>query len=75
MDFPTSDQSRDIEVSLSLPDPDRHESSYNVHTQWEPGEKPLQPHSSERKAQVSSLPKQRGVTEFPQENWVYPNHE
>ena len=35
----------------------------------------MQPHSSGRKAQVSSLPKQMGVTEFPQENWVYPNHQ
>ena len=30
-------------------------------------------HSAGRKAQVSSLPKQRGVTEFSQQNWVYPN--
>ena len=29
--------------SYSLPDPEQHESSYNLLTQWDPGEKPLQP--------------------------------
>ena len=29
--------------SYSLPDPEQHESSYNILTQWDPGEKPLQP--------------------------------
>ena len=29
--------------SYSLPDPKQHESSYNLLTQWGPGEKPLQP--------------------------------
>ena len=27
----------------SLPDIEQHESSYNLLTQWDPGEKPLQP--------------------------------
>ena len=40
MDFPTPNQSRDIEVhTLS----EHYESSYNLLTQWDPGEKPLQP--------------------------------
>ena len=26
-----------------LPDPEQHESSYNLLTQWDPGEKPLRP--------------------------------
>ena len=25
--------------SYSLPDPEHHESNYNLHTQWDPGEK------------------------------------
>ena len=29
--------------SSSLPDPEQHESSYNLLSQWDPGEKPLQP--------------------------------
>ena len=29
--------------SYSLPDLEQHESSYNLLTQWDPGEKPLQP--------------------------------
>ena len=29
--------------SYFLPDPEQHESSYNLLTQWDPGEKPLQP--------------------------------
>ena len=29
--------------SYSLPDPEQHESNYNLLTQWDPGEKPLQP--------------------------------
>ena len=63
MDFPTPNQSRDIEVH-TLPDPENHESSYNLLTQWDPGDKPCNLHSSARKTQVSSQPKLRGVTEF-----------
>ena len=29
--------------SYSLPDLEQHENSYNLLTQWDPGEKPLQP--------------------------------
>ena len=29
--------------SYSLPDPEHHESSYNLRSQWGPGKKPLQP--------------------------------
>ena len=46
MDFPTTKQSRDIEVHTQVPDPDLHESSYNLLTQWDPGEKPFQSYSS-----------------------------
>ena len=60
-------------ISYSLPDPEPHESSYNLLTQWDPGENLCNLHSSGKKAQVRSLPKQRGVTEFSQQNWVYLN--
>ena len=56
-----------------LPDPEYHEISYNLLTQWDPGGDLCNLHSSGRKAQVSSLPKYRGVTEFSQQIWVYPN--
>ena len=42
MDFPTPNQSRDIEVH-TLPDPENYESSYNLLAQWDPGDNPLQP--------------------------------
>ena len=59
--------------SYSLPDAAPHESIYNLLAQWDPGENLCDLHSSGKKVQVSSLPKQRKVTEFSQQNWVYPN--
>ena len=50
--------------SYSLPDSEQHESSNDLLAQWDPGERPCHLHCSGRKAQVSSLPKQRGVTEI-----------
>ena len=73
MDFPTPNQSRDIEVhtlSLTL-------NTMKVATIYLLngilGRNLCNLHSSGRKAQESSLPKQRGVTEFSQQNLVYPN--
>ena len=74
MDFPTPNQSRDIEVhTLFLT-----QNNMQVATIYLPngilGRNLCNLNSSGMKAQVSSLPKQRGVTEFSQYNWVYPNH-
>ena len=43
MDFPTPNQSRDIEAHTLLMILDTHESSYNLLTAWDSVEKPLQP--------------------------------
>ena len=73
MDFSTPNQSRDIEVHtvfLTL-------NSMKVATIYLLngilGRNLCNLHSSGRKAQVSSLPKQWRATEFSQQNWVYPN--
>ena len=71
--FSNSKSIKGYRSSYSLPGPEHCESSYNLLTQWDVGEKPLKLHPSGRKAQVSSLSKQRGVTEFSQQNWLYPN--
>ena len=42
-EFSTSKSIKKYGSSYSLPDPEQHESSYNPLTQWDPGEKPLQP--------------------------------
>ena len=75
MDFPTPNQSRDTEVhilSLTL-----NNMKVARSTIYLPdlilGRNLCNLHSSGRKAQVSSLPEQRGVTEFSHYNWVYPN--
>ena len=41
--FSNSKSIKGYRSSYSLPDPELHESSYNLLTQWDPGEKPLQP--------------------------------
>ena len=41
--FSNSKSIKGYRSSYSLPDPEHHESSYNLLTQWDPGEKPLQP--------------------------------
>ena len=66
--FSNSKSIKRYKSSYSLPDPEHHESSYNVLTEWDPGRNLCNLHSSGKKAQVSSLPKQRGVTEFSQQN-------
>ena len=73
MHFPTPNQSRDIEVHtlfLTL-------NNMKVATIYLPygilWRNLCNLHSSGRTAQVSSLPKQKGVTEFSQQNWIYPN--
>ena len=73
MDFPTPNQSSDIEV---------HTLFLTLNIMKEPiiyllngilGRNLCNFDLSGRKVQVSSLPKQREVTEFSQQNWVYPN--
>ena len=41
--FSSSKSIKQYGSSYSLPDLEQHESSYNLLTQWDPGEKPLQP--------------------------------
>ena len=41
--FSNSKSVKQYGSSYSLPDLEQHESSYNLLTQWDPGEKPLQP--------------------------------
>ena len=41
--FSNSKSIKGYRSSYSLPDPEHHESSYNLLTHWDPGEKPLQP--------------------------------
>ena len=69
--FSNSKSFKGYRSSYFLPDPEQHESSYNLLTQLR---NLCNLHSSGRKAQVSSLPEQRGVTEFSQQNWVYTNY-
>ena len=73
MDFPTPNQSSDIEVHTLFLTQNaiKVATMYLLNgTLWR---NLCNLHSSGRKAQVSSLSKQRGVTEFSQQNWVYPN--
>ena len=41
--FSNSKSIKRYRSSYFLPDPEQHESSCNLFTQWDPGEKPLQP--------------------------------
>ena len=41
--FSNSKSIKGYRSSYSLPDLEQHESSYNLLTEWDPGEKPLQP--------------------------------
>ena len=41
--FSNSKSIKQYGISYSFPDLEQHESSYNLLTQWDPGEKPLQP--------------------------------
>ena len=41
--FSNSKSIKGYRSSYTLPNPEHHESSYNLLTQWDPGEKPLQP--------------------------------
>ena len=69
--FSNSKSIKGYRSSYSLPDPEQHENSYLLNGIL--GRNLCNLHSSGRKAQVSSLPKQSGVTEFSQYNWVNPN--
>ena len=71
MNSPTPNQSRDIEVHALFPTLNTMkelQSTYSMGS-W----RETFATTSRRKAQVCSLPKRRGVTEFSQQNWVYPN--
>ena len=41
--FSNSKSIKGYRSSYSVPDPDHHQSRYNLLDQWNPGEKPLQP--------------------------------
>ena len=68
--FSNSKSIQGYRSSYSLPDPEQHESFYNLLTQWDPGEKPLPPPLFRKE---STSAKTKAVTEFSQQNWVYPN--
>ena len=74
MDFPTPYQSRDTEVHTLFQTLNTIKVATIFLLNGILGRNLCNLHSSGRKAQVSSLPKQRGVTEYSQQNWVYPNH-
>ena len=59
--------------SYSLPSPKQHESSYNLLTQWDPGEKPLQPPLFWKESTSELTAKTKGSHRISQQNWVYPN--
>ena len=59
--------------SYFLPDPEHHESNYNLLTEWDPGEKSLQPPLFRKESTSELTPKQRGVTELSQQNSAYPS--
>ena len=71
--FSNSKSIKGYRSSYSLPDSEQHESSYNLHTQWDPGEKPLQPPLFWEEGTSELTAKTKGVTEFSLLNWVYPN--
>ena len=52
--------------SYSLPDPEQHESSNNLLTQWDPGKKPLQSPLFRKESTSELTAKTKGVTEFSQ---------
>ena len=72
MDFSTPNQSRDIEVHTLFLTLNSMKVATTYFLDGILGRILCNLHSSGRKAQVSSLPKQRGVPEFSQQNWVYP---
>ena len=72
--FFNSKSTKGYRSSYSLSDPEQHESSYNLLTQSDPEEKPLQPPLFWKESTSELTAKQRGVTEFSQQNWIYPNH-
>ena len=71
--FSNSKSIKGYRSSYSLPDPEHMKVATIYLLNGILGRNLCNLHSSGRKAQVSSLPKQRGVTEFSQQNWVFPN--
>ena len=59
MDF-NSKSTKGYRSSYSLPDPEQHESSYNLFTQYNPGEKPLQPPLFWKESVRESTAKRKG---------------
>ena len=62
--FSNSKSIKGYRSTYSLPDPENHESSYNLLTQWDPGEKPLQPPLFRKESTSELTAKTKGVTEF-----------
>ena len=59
--------------SYSLTDPEHHESSYNLPTQWDPREKPLQPPLIRKESTSELTAKTKGRDRIFTTSWVYPN--
>ena len=59
--------------SYSLPDPEHHESSYNLLSQCDAGEKPLQSPLFSKESTSELTAKTKGSDRISQQNWVYPN--
>ena len=71
--FSSSKSIQGYRSSYSLPDPDHHESSYNLLTQCDPGEKPLQPPLFRKESTSELTAKTKGSDRIFTINWVYPN--
>ena len=59
--------------SYSLPDPEHHESSYNLLTQLDPGEKLLQPPLFRKESTSELTAKTKQSDRISTTNWAYPN--
>ena len=59
--------------SYSLPDTEQHESSYNLLTQWDPGEQPLQPPLFWKEITSELTTKTKGSGRIFTTNCAYPN--
>ena len=65
--FSNSQSIKGYKSSYTLPDPEQHECSYNLLTQWDPGEKPLQPPVFWKDSTSELTAKTKGVKEFSQQ--------
>ena len=72
--FSNSKSIKGYRSSFFLPDPEQHESSYNLLTQWDPGETPLQPPLFRKESKSELTAKTKGSDRIPaKKSCVYPN--